>query len=243
MQRRNFLRDSLLTSTGVLLVPALLKAESWLPSTAFNTPINARAKGEAFKHFWSKCAGAGRACEGLRAGWLEQLKLAKEHCGFEYLRFHGLFHDDMFVYKEVNGNPVYNWQYIDELFDRMLEIGIKPFVELGFMPKALASGERTQFWWKGNVSAPSDYNKWATLVGEFTKHCMSRYGLPEVKTWYFEVWNEPNLRAFWDASKSEYFQLYKVSVNAIKAIDKNLRVGGPATSNFVPDERFDGDIE
>lgn len=242
MQRRNFLKDSLLTSTGVLLWPSLLKAAP-IDKLMLQASVNVTDKAETFAHLWSKCAGAGRANEGLRAGWLEQLKLVKEHCGFEYLRFHGLFHDDMFVYKEVNGNPVYNWQYINDLFDRMLDIGVKPFVELGFMPKALASGERTQFWWKGNVSPPKDYARWAALVSEFTKNCINRYGLAEVNTWYFEVWNEPDLRAFWDGTKSEYFELYKVSVNAIKAINKDLRVGGPATSNFVPDERFDGEIE
>ena len=242
MQRRRFLKDSLLTSTGALLVPTLLKAKP-IDVNMIRATVNVKSTAKSFKHFWSVCAGAGRANEGLRAGWLEQLKVVKEHCGFQYLRFHGLFHDDMFMYKEVNGNPVYNWQYVNDLFDRMLDIGVKPFVELGFMPKALASGERTQFWWKGNVSPPKDYNKWAALVSEFTKNCINRYGLGEVKTWYFEVWNEPDLRAFWDGTKSEYFQLYKVSVNAIKAINKDLRVGGPATSNFVPDERFDGEVE
>lgn len=207
--------------------------------------VDATAKGENFEHFWSKCVGAGRANEGLRASWLEHMQLVKDNCGFEYCRFHGLFHDDMFVYKEVNGKAVYNWQYIDDLFDRMLTIGVRPFVELSFFPKELAAKEsRTQFWWKGYVTPnPEKFDKWADLVSAFTKHCIQRYGLEEVKSWYFEVWNEPDLRGFWDGTKSQYFELYRVSVNAIKAIDPALRVGGPATSNFVPDERFDGETE
>jgi len=244
MQRRHFIKNSITTSTGVLLVPSLLKANEFFTDDELKAVVSANTKGEIFAHFWSKCVGAGRANEGLRAGWLEQLKLAKQHCGFEYCRFHGLFHDDMFVYQEVNGKPVYNWQYIDELFDRMLEIGVKPFVELGFMPAALSSDDSMlQFWWKAHVSPPKDYAKWTALVSEFTKHCISRYGIEEVRTWYFEVWNEPNLKGFWLGTKSQYFELYKVSVNAIKAIDSTLRVGGPATSNFVPDDRFAGETE
>ncbi|HEX8313892.1 MAG TPA: hypothetical protein VF609_02800 [Flavisolibacter sp.] len=242
MQRRKFLKEGMLTAAGALFVPSLLKAE-WFDANILGVVVNANAKGEKLAHYWSKCVGAGRANEALRATWLEQLQMAKKHCGFEYLRFHGLFHDDMFVYKEVEGKAVYNWQYIDDLFDRILAMGIRPFVELGFMPKALASGERTQFWWKGNVTPPKDHAKWGELVTAFTKHCIDRYGLQEVRKWYFEVWNEPNLRAFWDGSKSEYFRLYKTSVQAIKAVDEKLRVGGPATSNFVPDDRFDGEVE
>jgi xylan 1,4-beta-xylosidase len=205
--------------------------------------VDTRSEGKPFVHFWSKCVGAGRANEGLRASWLEQLKMSKEMCGFEYVRFHGLFHDDMFVYKEKDGKVIYNWQYIDDLFDRMLAMGVRPFVELSFCPGDLKSGDDTVFWWKGNSTPPKDYNKWAGLVSAFTQHCIDRYGLDEVRQWYFEVWNEPNLGGFWKGTKSQYFELYKISVQAIKAIDKNLRVGGPATSNFVPDDRFDGELE
>lgn len=187
--------------------------------------------------------GAGRANEGLRASWLEQLSLVREACGFQYCRFHGLFHDDMFVYRESEGRAVYNWQYIDDLFDRLLAMGVKPFVELGFVPKALASGEATQFWWQGQVSPPKDYAAWGALVGAFARHCIDRYGTNEVRTWYFEVWNEPNLRGFWAGTRSQYFELYRTSALAIKAVDPALRVGGPATSNFVGDERFDGEVE
>lgn len=164
-------------------------------------------------------------------------------CGFRYLRFHGLFHDDMFVYREENGRAVFNFQYVDDLFDRMLAIGIRPFVELGFCPGDLASVRETVFWWKGHGSPPKDYDKWENLVSHFVTHCVARYGLDEVRQWYFEVWNEPNLHPFFHGTKSQYFELYKVSAQAIKDIDPKLRVGGPATSNFVPDARFDGETE
>jgi len=164
-------------------------------------------------------------------------------CGFRYLRFHGLFHDDMFVYHEVDGVPVYNFQYVDELFDRILDAGIRPFVEFGFCPGDLASEKGTVFWWKGNGAPPKDYGKWAELIRVTVLHWIERYGLDEVRTWYFEVWNEPNLHPFFRGTKSQYFELYKVTAKVLKAVDKKLRVGGPATSNFVPDARFDGENE
>ena len=194
-------------------------------------------------HFWSRCVGAGRAAEGLRASWQEQLRKAVADCGFQYIRFHGLFHDDMFVYREAGGKIVYNFQYVDELFDKLLEIGIRPFVEFGFCPADLATEMGTVFWWKGNGSPPKDYAKWAELVRRIVVHWMERYGIAEVRKWYFEVWNEPNLWPFFRGTKSQYFELYRVTATAIKELDPQLRVGGPSTSNFVPDARFDGEKE
>ena len=207
--------------------------------------IKASAKdpGRALNHFWSVCVGAGRANEGLRANWLEQLKKAHEQCGFQFVRFHGLFHDDMFIYREVNGAAVYNFQYVNELFDRLLEIGVRPFVELGFCPADLATETGTVFWWKGNGSPPKDYAKWTELVRRTVTHWVDRYGIDEVRRWYFEVWNEPNLYPFFKGTRSQYFELYKVSARVIKQIDARLRVGGPSTSNFVPDARFNGETE
>ena len=208
-----------------------------------NINIDYGKKGKPLPHMWSKCIGAGRACEGLRADWQKQLKTAVEECGFEYIRFHGLLAEDMFVYREESGIEHYNWYYIDSLYDFLLETGIRPLVEFGFMPSDLASGEGTQFWWKGNVTPPCNYGKWARLVKQLVLHWKERYGLEEIRQWYYEIWNEPDLHAFWNGTKSQYFELYKVSVLAIKEVDASLRVGGPATSNFVPDSRFDGETE
>lgn len=204
---------------------------------------DARDGGTHLEHFWSVCVGAGRAAEGLRAGWLEQMEKVVDYCGFRYVRFHGLFHDDMFVYREVDGVGVFNFQYIDELFDRLLEIGIRPFVEFGFCPGDLATETGTVFWWKGNGSPPKDYAKWGELIHRVTAHWVERYGLEEVQEWYFEVWNEPNLHPFFKGTRTQYFELYKVSALAVKSVHGSLRVGGPSTSNFVPDARFDGDLE
>jgi len=188
---------------------------------------------------FKECIGAGRANEGLRADWQQQLTMVKKECDFKYIRMHGLFTDDMAVYREdKNGKPEYNFQYIDALYDFLLSINVKPFVELGFMPNALASGPETIFWWKGNVTPPKDYNKWADLIKNLTQHFTERYGAEEVKTWYFEVWNEPNLSpGFWSSTQAEYFKLYDYTAKAIKSVNPAYRVGGPATAGaaWVPE--------
>ncbi len=211
-------------------------------------PISATAtKGvESFDPFWSRCVGAGRANEALRAGWLEHMEMVQENCGFQYVRFHGLFHDDMFPIVENKGKLSYNWQYIDDVFDRLLDLNVRPFVELSFFPKQIAAeNSNTCFWWKGNVTPKeSTFEEFGKLVKAFTQHCVDRYGIDEVRTWYFEVWNEPNLcRSFFDGTRSQYFELYKQSVTAVRSVDSQLRVGGPSTSNFVADGRYDGEKE
>ncbi|MCU7552106.1 glycoside hydrolase [Chitinophagaceae bacterium LB-8] len=182
--------------------------------------------------FFKECVGAGRANEGLRADWQQQLAYVKKECGFKYIRMHGLLTDDMAVYKEDSkGNPVYNYMYVDVLFDFLQSIGMKPFVELGFMPNALAGGPQTIFWWKGNVTPPKSHEKWADLIKNLTEHFTERYGADEVKTWYFEVWNEPNLSpGFWTGTQQDYFKLYKYAAQAVKSVNKEYRVGGPGTA-------------
>ncbi|WP_372772873.1 hypothetical protein [Mangrovibacterium sp.] len=236
--------NQLLRTTTILICALFLF--SGTISAQEKIAIDGNAKGEQFEHFWSKCVGAGRANEGLRAGWLEQLEKVQENCGFQYCRFHGLFHEDMFVVLEEKGKIVYNWQYVDDLFDRMLDLNVKPFVELAFFPNQFAAEDsKTVFWWKAKVTPGENYAaQWHDLVKALTQHLVDRYGIDELLTWYFEVWNEPNLYpAFLDGTKSQYFELYKQSALALKSVDERLKIGGPATSNFVPDTRFDGEIE
>jgi xylan 1,4-beta-xylosidase len=217
-----------LTITGLCF--SFISAQTEGNNRKINLDLN-KIKGP-FKTVFKECIGAGRANEGLRADWQQQLAYVKKECDFRYIRMHGLLSDDMGVYREDrNGNPEYNFQYIDVLFDFILNIGMKPFVELGFMPEALASGKQTIFWWKGNVTPPKDYTRWGELIRNLTLHFTERYGAEEVKTWYFEVWNEPNLTpVFWTGTQEEYFKLYKYSADAIKSVNKEYRVGGPATA-------------
>lgn len=209
---------------------------------------------KALPHVWSECAGAGRANEALRADWQRQFAEAVDTLGFRYIRFHGLFHDDMFVYRETYGSgfgpdtrletPVHTFGYIDKVFDFILEAGARPFVELGFMPRELATQTETLFWWRAHCSPPKDMDRWTELVTRTVEHWIDRYGLAEVRNWRFEVWNEPNLVPhFWTGTKTEYFELYEQTVKAIKRIDPELPVGGPSTSVFVPDDRYKGEFE
>ena len=181
---------------------------------------------------WKECIGAGRANEGLRADWQQQLALVQKEIGFRYIRMHGLLHDDMGVYKEdAKGNPIYNWQYVDKLYDYLLGVGLKPFVELAFMPHDLASADKTVFWWRGNITPPKSYDKWGALVASLVRHFRERYGDAEVRSWYFEVWNEPDIAPFWSADLAEYLKLYKSAAEAVKSVSKEYRVGGPASAS------------
>lgn len=187
------------------------------------------------------CVGTGRMGLALQAEYQEQLALVQKEIGFRYIRGHGLFTDDCAIYQEYEDETgkkqaEYNFTYLDLIMDRYLSLGIRPFLELGFMPKKLASGDQTVFYWKGNVTPPSDYEGWAALVKATLSHLISRYGRHEVLTWPIEVWNEPNLPGFWkDADMEEYFHLFEVTIKAVKEVDSTFRVGGPAVCG-VQDE-------
>ena len=175
--------------------------------------------------------GAGRAAEGLRADWQDQLSTVQDEIGFKYLRMHGILNDEMAVYDEdKNGNPIYNFQYVDALYDALLKMHIRPFVELTFMPTKLAGGTTTVFWWKGNTSLPKDQKKWAGLMRALIAHWKERYGEEEITQWYYEVWNEPDIRGFFPHPLEDYFELYKTTSEAIRAECAKCRIGGPATA-------------
>jgi xylan 1,4-beta-xylosidase len=175
--------------------------------------------------------GAGRANEGLRADWQQQLADVQQNIGFRYIRMHGLLHDDMGVYSEdAAGHPIYNFQYIDALYDALLEMKIRPFVELTFMPEKLASGSKTVFWWKGNITPPKDPAKWSGLIRALMAHWRERYGEEEILSWYYEVWNEPDITPFFTGTLEDYLSLYKTTAEAVKAECPKCRVGGPASA-------------
>jgi xylan 1,4-beta-xylosidase len=166
-----------------------------------------------------------------------QLKTAVDELGFRYIRFHAIFHDVLGTVKVVDGETVYDWTGIDTLYDDLLSKNIRPFVELGFTPDALKTSDQTIFYWKGNTSHPRP-DGWRKLVDAFVRHLEARYGPAEVRRWYFEVWNEPNLAGFWEgADQKAYFELYDLTARTIKGVDPDLQVGGPATAGaaWVPE--------
>ena len=203
--------------------------------------IDASAPAHPFPHFWEHMFGSGRASLSLRESYRNDLRQVKKITDLEYVRFHAIFLDDMGVYDEDSaGRPIYNFSYVDQAYDGLLQNGVRPFVELSFMPKKLASKDAPHaFWYKQNVAPPKDWAKWDDLIYQFTKHLVDRYGLDEVAKWYFEVWNEPNID-FWvgDPKQATYFELYDHSAAAVKRVSARLRVGGPATAQAAWADAF-----
>jgi xylan 1,4-beta-xylosidase len=190
-----------------------------------------------FPHFWEHTVGSDHAPMALRADWQSQLRRCHDELGFRHVRFHGLLSDDLGTLILHKEELLYSFFNADQIWDFLLSIGMKPFIELSFMPWALASGDQTVFRYRGNVTPPKDYRQWATLIRKLTEHWVERYGVEEVRQWFFEVWNEPNLHHFWTGAQGDYFQLYRHTVEAIKGVDGQLRVGGPATAQneWIPD--------
>lgn len=204
--------------------------------------IDLRAAARPFPHYWEHMFGSGRAELALREDYRRDLRMVKQITDIQYVRFHDILDDSIGVYDEdAQGRPVYNFSYVDQIYDGLLEIGVRPFVELSFIPRKLSVQPPVlhPFWYKPIVSAPGDWDRWEDLVYNFTRHLVDRYGIEEVSRWYFEVWNEPNID-FWagDPKEATYYQLYDHAARAIKRVDTRLRVGGPATAQAAWVDRF-----
>lgn len=196
--------------------------------------VDTQAQGSAFPHFWEQMFGSGRAILSLREDYRNDLRAVKKITDFRYVRFHGILHDEVGVYNEdEHGNAVYNFAYVDEIYDGLLKNGIRPVVEISFMPKKLAFNPDAlhPFWYKQNVSPPKSMERWDALMTAFARHLVARYGIDEVSKWYFEMWNEPNID-FWNGipRQKSYFIMYEHTARDLKSVSPKLRVGGPATA-------------
>jgi len=208
--------------------------------------VDSRASTTPFPHFWEQTFGSGRAILSLRESYRDDLRTVKQATNFQSIRFHGILNDEVGLYdpdrqtknpglaaQAANDASVYNFSYIDQIYDGLLANGVRPFVELSFMPKKMASDPNAlhAFWYKPNVSPPKDYALWDAMIYAFGSHLVERYGIDEVATWKFEVWNEPNLD-FWGGSPKQetYFELYDHTARALKAVSPRLLVGGPSTA-------------
>ena len=212
------------------------------PARTETIQVDAKAPAHPFPHFWERTFGSGRAILSLRESYRRDLREVKAITKFEYVRFHAIFHDEVGLYDEdASGQPVYNFSYVDQIYDGLLANGVRPFVELSFMPRKLAANQAAihPFWYKQNVSPPKDWGRWEDLIFHFTQHLVERYGEDEVAQWYFEVWNEPNID-FWagDPKETTYYELYDRAARAIKRVSLRLRVGGPATAQAAWVDRF-----
>ncbi len=216
-------------------------AYSQAQAPAETITIDANAPSHPFPHFWEQMFGSGRAILSLRDDYREDLREVRQATGFQYIRFHAIFHDEVGLYDEdAAGKPIYNFSYVDQIYDGLLQNGVRPYIELSFMPKKLAAHPVQQaFWYHPYVSPPKDWDKWADMISHFTQHLVDRYGIEEVSQWYFEVWNEPNLD-FWagDPKEETYDTLYETAARAIKKVNPRLRVGGPATAQAAWVDRF-----
>lgn len=225
--------------TAILAISAALVSSQQTPATD-EIRIDAHAPTRPFPHFWEQMFGSGRATLSLRESYRNDLRAMKAVTGIKYVRFHAIFGDDVGVYSEDSkGQPLYNWSYVDQIYDGLLENGVRPFVEMSFMPRALAASQTPHaFWYRPLPNPPKDYGKWEELVYNFARHLVDRYGIGEVTQWYFEVWNEPNID-FWtgEPKQATYFELYDHAARAVKRADARLRVGGPATAQaaWIPD--------
>jgi xylan 1,4-beta-xylosidase len=185
--------------------------------------------------------GSERAIVTLRESYRDDLRATKKITDLQYVRFHAIFHDEVGIYNEdAQGKPFYNFSYADQIYDGLLKNGVRPFVELSFMPKKLAAFDSPHaFWYKPTVAPPKDYKLWSDMITAFAKHLIERYGEDEVAKWYFEVWNEPNID-FWtgDPKEQTYYELYDHTATALKQVSPRLRIGGPATAQAAWADRF-----
>ncbi len=170
----------------------------------------------------------GRAIgEDVRAA----LRLAWAELGADRVRAHSILHDELGVYREEDGEPVYDFSGVERVYETLLELGLRPVVEVSFMPHDLASDpEATIFEYRGIISPPRDWERWGELNRRLAARCVERFGIEEVARWGFEIWNEANLEVFWTGTQAEYFRLYDVAARAIKSVDERLLVGGPSTA-------------
>ncbi len=193
------------------------------------------------KKHWQFCVGSGHALLALRTDYTKQLKFIHDELGIRRVRFHGIFNDDMRTRTSLNelfpapGAERFteeNFRACGVAYDNVLEAGMQPLVELSFMPRSMSrNGVHGVFFYKPCIDVPLDGKEWAAYIQRFVRFLIHRYGAEEVRSWLFEVWNEPDLQVvFFSENRESYFRLYETTVRAIKEVDPEIRVGGPATS-------------
>jgi len=201
--------------------------------------LNPSHAGQDFPHFWEKTFGSCHASITLAEDWRKDVDSMKKIVDIQYIRFHGIFDKETGFYggEDDNGNLILNFTRIDQIYDGLIARGIRPFVELSFMPTAMADdieGAVHPFKYHPIVAPPKDPVKWYQLIQRFIKHLAERYGVEELSQWYFEVWHEPNidfLAGADDAAKQQaYFMMYDLAAHAVKSVNSKLPVGGPATA-------------
>lgn len=209
-----------------------------MKTTVFEIQSNTPRK--ASNKHWQFCVGSGQAKLAVRSDYAEQLKFIHDELGIQRVRFHGIFDDSMQAYMGLDDfMPLpgsksfrnYNFRNIAVAYDNVLKAGMKPWVELSFMPSRLAkSQKKVTVNADGRCGMPKKDEEWQDFIRAFIRFLIARYGKDEVETWYFEVWNEPNMSTFFSGTQKDYFHLYEITARAVKDVDEKLMVGGPASA-------------
>lgn len=199
---------------------------------------------------WQFGVGNDHAFQLHRKDVCDHVKLVHDELGMKYIRFHGIFDDDMLCIQRLSDYKPFaavpysgkieeiNFKQVADVFDNVLACGMKPFVELSFMPSALASGKKTGIRYLNNITQPKSMKKWVDFIKRFITFLSDYYGQEEIESWYFEVWNEPDLAIFFKGGQKDYFRLYEATARAVKSVNRRLRVGGPSSSACLWIEDF-----
>src|ERR1700692_3815299 len=179
------LRFLLALAIGAAAAPGAATAQTMsAPDTApIVISVQANDPGTPFPHFWEQMFGSGRAALALRDNYRRDIRLVRGVTDFHYVRFHAIFHDEVGLYDvDAKGSVVFNFSYVDQIYDGLLADGVRPFVELGFMPQKLALNPKKifGFWYKPNISPPKTYAQWDAMIDAFVRHLVDRYGIDEV---------------------------------------------------------------
>jgi xylan 1,4-beta-xylosidase len=180
-------KRSFLSAVGLIVLLLSSADTGWAQPPPEIIRVDAAAPARPFPHFWEQMFGSGHAKITMRESWRQDLRATRAITDFRYVRFHDIFHDHNGVYSEgKDETPIYNWSYVDQIYDGVLANGVRPFIELSFMPSSLAASQKPHpFWYKPLPNPPGSYDKWGKLVGAFTRHLEERYGADEVRQCYF----------------------------------------------------------
>ena len=228
-------------SALALSAAAAAAGRAWAQGADETVEVDLGRETGRLDQIWRRCVGSDRAEITLREAWRKDARRGHDELGLERVRFHGIFDDELGVGPKVTFSAAtreFNFQDVDAVYDGLLELGMKPYIELSFMPGRIASGPRTfPGAYKANITPPTSSAAWSDLIDQFARHLIQRYGAAEVRQWMFEVWNEPNLSSFWTGTQADYFELYRATATTLKAIDPALKIGGPSTSavQWIPE--------
>jgi len=242
MNRRNFIKSGTAATGGIILAANGAVAANQVSSSAMLFSPEWDKKGTPIKHSWAGLGNVDQMRWILRRDMQEQLVMCHKEIGLKHVRAVGIFDDEMWVldknpanYLDAKKRPEkrVNWRVPYYIFDSLVAMGISPVVTTCFTPSEMKTNAETVFDTKANISPPRDWKEWENFVKDFVRGLVDRYGIQVVKTWYFEVWNEPNLGGFWTGGLEGYMKMYEVVYGAVKSVDASLRVGGPSTAHTV----------